>query len=193
MRAAVALTEHVAHRLAAVRDTIDRAGGDPDRVTVVAVTKGFGSDAVQAALRSGLLEIGENYADELLDKASAFPASAPGPRWHYLGAIQRRMVRRLAPLVSCWQSVARSEEGTAITQAAPGSTVLVQVETTGLSGRNGVPPDAVPTLVRALREMGLDVAGLMTLAPRDPAGARDAFRTVRTLADRLSCRSAPWA
>jgi uncharacterized pyridoxal phosphate-containing UPF0001 family protein len=180
------VTETVARRLEVLHGRIERAGGDPARVTVLAVTKGFGVDAVRAALGSGLTEIGENYADELVDKARAFEVVSPAaPHWHYLGAIQRRKVPRLAPLVTCWQSVARATEGAAIAREAHGRTVLVQVDTTGMAGRNGVPPESVPALVETLGEMGLDVVGLMTLAPRDPGGARTAFRTVRALADDL--------
>ena len=47
-----------------------------------------------AHLACGLTEVGENYADELVTKA----ADAPGARWHFLGAVQRNKVRRLAPV-----------------------------------------------------------------------------------------------
>ena len=48
---------------------------------------------------------------------------------------------RLAPVVGVWQSVSRVEEGERIAHFAPGAAVLVQVDTTGLSGRNGCPPE----------------------------------------------------
>ena len=77
----------VAANLAAVRDRIRTAGGDPVQVTVVAVTKGFGDDAVEAAVAAGATDLGENYAAELAAKWR------PGVRWHFLGAIQRNKVR----------------------------------------------------------------------------------------------------
>jgi uncharacterized pyridoxal phosphate-containing UPF0001 family protein len=175
----------VAERLALIRARIERAGGDPDTVRVVAVTKGFGPDAVAAALSAGLSDVGENYADELLAKAAAVPGAGGVPAWHYLGAVQRRRVASLAPVVSCWQAVARAVEGEAIGRRRPGASVLVQLDTSGLAGRNGVPPPGVPGLVRALTQDGLSVAGLMVVAPPDPPGARRAFRAVRTLADDL--------
>src|SRR6516165_679942 len=58
-------SDDVARRLAAVRLRIERAGGDPSSVRVVGVTKGFGADAVHAAVEAGLVDIGENYAAEL--------------------------------------------------------------------------------------------------------------------------------
>ena len=66
----------VAERLAALRVRIASAGGDPDEITVVGVTKTFGLDAVVAALRAGITDIGENYADELVAKAEGLAASS---------------------------------------------------------------------------------------------------------------------
>jgi len=183
----VILTETVADRLAAVRTRIDRAGGDPDTLRVLAVTKGFGTDALEAALGAGLTDFGENYAEELLEKALPRGADGPAgpPRWHYLGAVQRRKVARLAPVVDCWQSVCRVVEGEAIHRHRAAASVMIQVETTGAAGRNGCPPHEVKEMAGALSSLGLLVTGLMTVAPQDPEGARRAFRTVRGLADSL--------
>ena len=65
--------------------------------------------------------------------------------WHFLGAVQRNKVPRLAPLVGLWQSVAREAEGARIAHFAPGAAVLVQVDTTGLPGRNGCAPSEWPS------------------------------------------------
>jgi PLP dependent protein len=176
-------SEEVGERLAAVRQRIVDAGGDPFRVRIVAVTKGFGADAVAAAREAGLLDLGENYAAELLAKAEG--PVADGVRWHFLGAIQRNKVAQLAPVVGLWQSVAREQEGERIARFAPGAPVLVQVDVTGLPGRNGCAPAAAGELVARLREHGLDVAGLMTVAAPGAAAARQAFTVVGRLADEL--------
>ena len=157
---------------------------------VIAVTKGFGPEAVRAARDAGLTDLGENYAAELVRKAERGQADEGAPTgggvvWHFLGAIQRNKVAQLAPLVGLWQSVARAAEGERIARFAPGARVLVQVETTGLAGRNGCPPEAAGDLVAQLRDLGLEVRGLMTVAaPGEPA-AREAFATLGRLADRL--------
>jgi hypothetical protein len=177
-------SDGVAERLRAVRLRIEQAGGDLSLVRVVAVTKGFGPEAVVAARAAGLHDIGENYADELVAKAAQL-GEETSTQWHFLGAIQRNKVARLAPVVGVWQSVARVEEGTRIARFAPGATVFVEVETTGLPGRNGCPPDDVRDLVPRLREAGLDVRGLMTVAAPGPEAATSAFGTVRRLADEL--------
>ena len=174
-------------RLESLRDRIAAAAPDPDRVTLLAVTKGFGPEAVTRALSAGLGAVGENYADELVAKAAAV-ADRPGPvpEWHFLGAIQRNKVPRLAPIVSCWQSVARIQEGRAIARRAPGTRVLVQVDVAGLPGRGGIRPEDTADLVAALRGEELNVVGLMAVGmPGPPEGARPGFREVSRLADEL--------
>jgi hypothetical protein len=168
---------------AAVRARIAAAGRDPDEVTMVAVTKGFPLAVAQTAVAAGCLDLGENYAAELLAKATLLAPAGPIPRWHYLGAVQRRKVRDLAPVVGLWHTVARMVEGEAIASAAPGAAVLVQVELTGLPGRNGVAPDAVAGLVGSLRRLDLDVRGLMAVGPPGPPErSRPAFRLVAAMA-----------
>ncbi len=154
---------------------------------MVGVTKGFGPEAVVAARAAGLCDIGENYAAELVAKAAALEGeiSSPPTRWHYLGAVQRNKVGRLAPIVNVWQSVARAEEGERIARFTPGATVLVEVDASGLSGRNGCTPDGARALVPRLRDAGLDVRGLMTVAAPGQDAAKSAFETVRSLADEL--------
>jgi pyridoxal phosphate enzyme (YggS family) len=173
--------DEVAARLAAVRERISRAGGDPERVRVLAVTKGFGAEAVLAARAAGLTDIGENYAAELAKKAPG----PPGTQWHFLGAVQRNKVSALAPLVDVWQGLARLAEGERIARFAPGARVLIQVDYTGMPGRNGCNPHDVATLVEALSDLDLSVQGLMTVAPPEPSAADVAFRSLARLADTL--------
>jgi hypothetical protein len=176
----------VVDRVAGLRALIDERSPHPASVRVVAVTKGFGPDAVAAAVAAGLGEVGENYADELVAKATAAAEGGLAVRWHFLGAVQRNKVARLAPLVSCWQGIARPEEGAAIARRRPGATVLVQVDLAGLPGRGGCDPSGVPGLVAALRDDGLDVAGLMAVGPPgDPEDARPGFRRLVAAADEL--------
>lgn len=176
-----------ADRLAGLRSRIAASAPDPAGVTLLAVTKGFGPEAVRTALAAGLVAVGENYADELVAKAAAVADDpAPAPEWHYLGAIQRNKVPRLAPVVSCWQGLARLAEGRAIAHRRPGARVLVQVDVAGLPGRGGVAPGDVADLVCALRGEKLDVAGLMAVGvPGPPEASRTGFRRVAELADEL--------
>jgi PLP dependent protein len=181
-------------RLDRVRQRIEAVSTDPSSVRMVAVTKGFPVEAVEVARAAGLTDIGENYADELVGKAREVEAGAPGDPptrpgvvWHYLGAVQRNKVARLAPVVTWWQAVSRVEEGVTIARRAPGATVLVQVDVAGLAGRGGCAPDRVGDLVAALGQEDLEVAGLMAVGPPGPPEeSRPGFTLVSRLADGLS-------
>jgi uncharacterized pyridoxal phosphate-containing UPF0001 family protein len=164
-----------------VRRRIEQAGGDPDLVRVVAVTKGFGPEAVAVARTVGLTDIGENYSQELLSKAPG----PPGTSWHFLGAVQRNKVPSLAPMVALWQSVARVAEAERIARSSPGAAVLLQLDASGLPGRNGCALAEAPAVAAAISRLDLQFHGVMTVAPPEPAAAARAFRTVGELADSL--------
>jgi pyridoxal phosphate enzyme (YggS family) len=167
-----------------VRNRIADAGGDPDATTLVAVTKGHGPDVVRAALAAGLQDIGENYAQELVGKADALDDERC--RWHFLGQLQRNKVRLIAHRVSLWQSIDRLTAGAEIAKRAPGAAVLVQVNLSDDPGRGGAKPELVPGVVEGVRDLGLDVRGLMAVGPPgSPDAARGGFRAVRAMADRL--------
>ncbi|MBU6328722.1 MAG: YggS family pyridoxal phosphate-dependent enzyme [Acidobacteria bacterium] len=180
----------VEERVTALRDRIDRIA-DGRNVTIVAVTKGFGLDAVLAALRCGLSCVGENYAQELLAKAGALPADAAA-EWHFLGRLQRNKVRSLAPVIDLWQSVDRAELIDEIARRAPGARILVQANLSGESQKGGAALAEIPALVERAGEAGLLVEGLMGVGPEGvPEQARSGFRALVALADQLAlpCRS----
>ena len=176
----------VSERLAQLRARMAAAGGDPARIRVVAVTKGFGPAAVEAAAGAGLTDVGENYAQELLAKATALGPAGPAVRWHFLGPIQRNKVGRLAPVVSVWQALDRPAAADAVAAAAPGAPVLVQVNLADDPHRPGCSWTDVEGLVHHAEAAGLDVLGLMGVAPQAEDGVvRTAFarlaRTAREL------------
>lgn len=175
-------TSAVADRLAAVRSRISDAGADPDDVVVVAVTKGFGVEALDAAAALGLDDVGENYAQELAEKWAAEPGDNDR-RWHFLGRVQRNKVARLAGAVDVWQAVDRVAAGQEIARRAPGARVHVQVNLAGDPSRVGCTFADAPGLVGELRSLHLDVAGVTGIGPRgDPERARGGFRRLAELA-----------
>jgi pyridoxal phosphate enzyme (YggS family) len=176
--------EIVAGRVSAVRQRIDEIGGGRP-VRLVAVTKGFGADCVDAAVAAGITLIAENYAQELLDKAAA-AAGGMSVRWHFIGAIQRNKVAPLAPFVAVWETVDRPAVAEAIARHSPGGTALVQVNLTGDPGRSGCSWEDAPAVVDAARTAGLEVRGLMGVGPIGPPEAsRQPFAQLAALADRL--------
>lgn len=169
----------LADRLAAVRQRIDALGGT-GRVTIVGVTKALGVDRVREALDAGLVDLGENYAGELREKASAMERDGRSVRWHYLGAVQRQAAA-LGATVALWEGVDSAKAGARIQRADPSAAVLVQVNLSGLPQRQGCSWDDAPELVEALGSLGLQVRGLMGVSGADPRG--EFRRLVRLGAD----------
>lgn len=195
----VGQTGALASRLGGVRGRIQRAGGGYKTLRLVAVTKGFGPEVALTAMSLGLEDLGESYAGELLGKAARIGgpddqrggrepgAEADGPRWHFLGAVQRNKVRRLAPHVHLWHGVTRFSEGAEIARWVPGAGVLVQVAPS--PERRGVSPAAVRDLVPKLEDLGLDVRGLMAMGPGGaPEDSRPGFRRLAELGATLGLR-----
>ncbi|MCC6438678.1 MAG: YggS family pyridoxal phosphate-dependent enzyme [Acidimicrobiales bacterium] len=168
--------------MAGIRARIEAAGGDPARVAVLAVTKGHPIELVDVALAAGLVDLGENYAQELLAKTAGHEAV----RWHFIGHLQRNKVRQLAPHVALWQSIDRVELIDELARRSPGAHLLIQVNATGEQDKNGCRPQDCPALVERALAAGLHVDGLMTVGPTDAtADPSPGFDTVRTLVDRL--------
>src|SRR6187401_913294 len=134
-------------------------------VDIVAVTKGFGPDVIEAAVAAGCLSIGENYAQELAGKHEVIERL--GPRVHFIGHLQSNKVRLIAPLVGVWETIDRPSIATEIARRSTGAQVLVQVNATGEESKSGSTPQDVPALVEHAMQAGLDVAGLMTIGPTD--------------------------
>ena len=162
-----------------------RAGRDPSEITLVAATKTVPVETVAEVLAAGVVDVGENRAQELLAKAPALveqlARSGLEVRWHFLGALQRNKVKALAPWIACWQSVDRETLGESIARHAPGSRVLVELNLAGEPQKPGCAPEALSGLIDTLVGQGLAVDGLMTVPPRgdDP---RPWFIQLRTLA-----------
>lgn len=152
----------VADRVAHVRSVISNAGGTA--VSLVAVTKSFGIDALRAAWTAGCDAVGENYAQELLEK---IVEGAPSIDVHFIGALQSNKVRMLAGHIALWQSVDRDSVVDELGRRAPGATILIQVDTTGEPSKGGVTPAQLDALRVRAESRGLIVNGLMTIGPTD--------------------------
>lgn len=172
----------VAEHLAAVHERIASAGGTD--VTVLPVTKTFGVEACWAAYRAGCTAVGENYAQEIVSKLGGIDRPFGV---HFIGQLQTNKVRQIAGIVSLYETVDRSSLVTELAKRVPGAEVLVQVAALSEPGKGGCLLGDAPALVEAAQAAGLRVLGLMTVGPTEggPEAAREGFRAVRQLSDRL--------
>lgn len=177
-------SESVAAAVAEVRREI-AAHASRHGVTLCAVTKGFGVDAIRLARDAGCEAIGENYAQELQSKMTEL-GDEPRPEVHFIGRIQSNKIRLVAPWVAVWQTVDRGDIIAEIARRAPaGTRIMIQVNAALESGKGGCRPEDVPALLAAAADNGIVVDGLMTMGPtsQDPDDTRRTFRAVRRLAD----------
>ena len=177
-------------RLAQVRAEIARrqnAGGWTHPITIVAVTKGFGPEAVTAAAQAGLVDIGENRVQEALDKMDR--VSAAGVRWHLIGHLQRNKAKLVPGRFALVQSVDSLDLAMELSKRASAPLpVLLQVNVARESQKSGCAPEEAPGLARQIVGLGhLKLEGLMTIAPftDDEDVQRRTFRSLRALRDTI--------
>jgi PLP dependent protein len=179
----------VAANVARVRERIAaaaaRAGRDPGKVTLVAVSKLFPTAAVRAVLAAGVTDIGENYAQDLEAKATEVPEA----RWHFVGRLQRNkaaVLVRVGALVHSLDSLAGARAlGRRAVAAATTARALVQVEVDERAAAHGVPAGGLAAFVAACRAVeGLELRGLMVMPAQgdEPEAARPAFQRTAELA-----------
>jgi PLP dependent protein len=165
-----------------------RAGRSPASVEVLAVSKLQPVEALRAAHAAGVRAFGENYAQELRDKAAAL-ADCAGIRWHAIGTLQTnkaKYVARSADVFHALDRLALAEELARRRTGAP-LEVYLEVNLGGEETKSGLGPDGVGPLLEQLRGLPqLTTVGLMCLPPVGPdaESSRPHFRTLRTLAER---------
>lgn len=180
----------LADRVARVREVIrerQAARGWTHPVTIVAVTKTHGPEAVLAAVAAGLTDIGENRVQEALAKQEAL---GPVPvAWHLIGTLQRNKARHAVERFALIHSVDRLELAGELQRRIPSGSrqpILVQVNCSGEPQKGGVEPDALPELLGAIAQLDrLEPRGLMTMAALtdEAREQRRAFSLLRELRD----------
>ena len=178
----------VGERLTAVRERIGRAGRDPDDITIVAVTKGFGPEVCRQALDAGLRILGENRVQEALKKMD----DVAGPDWHLIGHLQTNKVRQAAGRFALIQSVDSIHLAEALARADPAQAVLVEVNVAREPQKSGIDPAHALEPVDQVGRL-LDLQGLMGMGPtdQDPTPAFNELRTLRDEAQQRSGKSLP--
>jgi PLP dependent protein len=182
-------TEEIAANLAVVRARIEAAaraaGRDPGELTLVAVTKTFPVEDARRLVELGVTDLGEARDQEARVKAR----DLPGPRWHFVGRLQRNKAASVASYAAVVHSVDRPELVPVLARGAERAgrelDVLVQVSLDGDPDRGGALPGDVGAIAAAAADTGgLHVRGVMAVAPlgADPDAA---FADLARVAERL--------
>eukprot|EP00435_Cladocopium_sp_Y103_P029168 s286_g7.t1 len=180
----------VEEALQAVKSSISAAG--PRHVRLIAVSKFIPADVIRTAHDAGQVDFGENYVQELLDKAAELPNSI---RWHFIGRLQSNKVKKLLELpnlvsietVDSANLAKRIATVAADTRTEP-LDLSIQVDTSNEETKGGVKPDDATDLAESIVNLGSSVrlAGLMTIGAPGDLTAFDRLKDVRTkLAEHL--------
>ncbi|MFH0911495.1 MAG: YggS family pyridoxal phosphate-dependent enzyme [Planctomycetota bacterium] len=188
------LRENLASVRGRIRAASRASGRSEDAVRHVAVTKTVDADAVRALYDLRERDFGESRAQEGVPKAEAL--GLPAVRWHFIGHLQRRKVKRVLPLFGAVHSLdslllAEEMDRTA-RQLERTVDVFIEVKTSEETGKTGLDPKLLPELVEAVSKMeGLCLQGLMTMAPffEEPVKTRPYFARLRGLKDEVSRRT----
>jgi pyridoxal phosphate enzyme (YggS family) len=167
----------VSENLERVRERIAATGRDPAGVQVCAAVKYVPADELGALAEAGIGTVGENRAQDLVAKQERFGDAF---EWHFIGALQSRKVRDVAPRVALIHSVA-SDSALAQLEKHPAPEVLVQVNVAGEEGKAGIAPAEVGDFIA---RCPVPVGGLMTMPPfvEDPEDSRPHFAALAELA-----------
>jgi hypothetical protein len=175
-----------------VSDAARRAGRSPDAITLVAVSKTFGPEAVREAWAAGQRDFGENKVQEGLEKIAA--TADMEIRWHLIGHLQSNKANRAASAFACIHSVDSVDLVEKLDRAAAAASrraplqVLIQVDLAEEASKFGVPEAEAFECLRASSRAGsLELAGLMLMPPwsEDPEATRPWFARLRQLRDRM--------
>lgn len=195
---------HVVLGLEAVRARLERAllqaGRAPDSARLIAVSKFQPVSAIAAAYAAGQRDFGENYVQELQEKAEQL-RDLRDLRWHLIGHLQRNKARFVAPLATLVHTLhsvelvreldkrVRSSVRDASRAFIPGESrlsVLIEVNVGGEAQKSGCAPEALPEVLRACEAAEhLHLAGLMCVPPHtaDASDARPYFDRLVQLRD----------
>lgn len=162
--------ELVRENLARIREEI---GPGP---TIVAATKYVAVEDMPALAEAGVEVVGENRLQDLAAKHALYGDAF---RWHFIGHLQSRKARDVSALCELLHSLDSLKAARRVEIPA-----LVEVNLSGEETKGGVPPEELGAFLAGVRELGVDVRGLMTMPPlaADPEESRPYFRRLRELA-----------
>jgi pyridoxal phosphate enzyme (YggS family) len=180
--------------MARIERAATAAGRDPGTITVLAVSKTFGPEAVRAAHALGQRAFGENYVQEAAAKMDA-TADLPGVQWHLIGPLQGNKAKEAAARFAWVETIDRLGIAERLARSRPADAppldVLVQVNISGEASKSGVPSVEALSLAQAVVALPrLRLRGLMGIAEptADVARQRAQFRSLRQSFD--ACRAA---
>ena len=180
----------------AITEAAEKAGRNPAKIKLVAVSKGQPASALQALAGAGQAIFGESYLQEAANKIKE--VGVPNLAWHFIGHVQTNKAKQVVNLFSCVESVDSLKLAQSLNNAAleinKNLKILVQVNLAGETSKSGCNTQELPALCQGIGQFpNLQLKGLMTLPPffDDPDKSRPYFAKLNNLAKELSSHLPP--
>ena len=195
----MSITENVAQVRERIAAAARRAGGNPDEITLMSVSKTFSAERIREAYSAGLRVFGENRVQEFATKADAL-RDLRDAEWHLIGHLQTNKAAKATELfdaVDSVDSVRLAEKLNASAESAGKIlSVLIEINVGGEKAKSGVASDSdeLAQILRGAPRWGhLKIRGLMTVPPytENPEGSRAYFRQIRQIRDSIAARALP--
>ncbi len=179
----------------AVKAATEQAGRDPSSVSILAVSKTFGPEAVIEAAGGGQVAFGENYLQEALDKQQAIQTLRPdlALEWHFIGPIQSNKTRPIAEHFAWAHAVDREKIARRLSEQRPPDlpplNICLQVNVSGEASKSGISPEDLPALAKVVATLpNLRLRGLMAIPEpaEDFESQRKPFELMRSLQRQLA-------
>lgn len=176
----------VAENLKNIEEKINRAcansGRNRDDIKLIGVTKYVSIERATEALEAGVIHLGENRDEGLLNK---YEVLKDEPNWHYIGSLQTRKVKNVIDKIAYIHSLDRVSLAEEIQKRSKEPiNCLVQVNVSGEESKHGLDPESTLEFVKELSAFDkVKVTGLMTMAPLtdDEQILRGCFRKLKNL------------
>ena len=182
----------IGRNLRAIQERIEKAatkaGRSASEITLIAVTKSVGVEAIRILRDRGIRHFGENRVDVARDKVAALADDSLV--WHMVGNVQRRKAKEVLQVFDTIDALDRISLADTLQQRCDSSGTtchtLLEVNVSGEAQKHGVAPDSVEEVLAHVATLSrVQVDGLLTMAPYGASGEtlHGVFRTLRQLAD----------
>jgi pyridoxal phosphate enzyme (YggS family) len=165
-----------------IRANYERICAEVAPARIVVATKYVSLDAMEGLAEAGVETVGENRAQDLAAKHARYGDAF---RWHFIGHLQSRKAKDVSALCELVHSLSSVSAARRLSIPA-----LVEVNLAREETKAGIAREELPRFLEEVRQLDVDVRGLMTMPPvtADPERSRPYFRTLRQLASENGLR-----
>lgn len=189
------LLQNIQHINERIINAAKNAGRNPNEVSLLLATKTRSPETINEAIALGYGLIGENRAQELVEKApfiSQESTSLTPRETHFIGTLQGNKVNEVTAIADCIQSVDRIRIARRINQYALDNnlqrSIMIQVNSSRDPNKQGMMPEELPAFLKEVAEFTqINIRGLMTIGIQsdDEAIIRQGFSNLRILRDKM--------